>query len=92
MSIMIRRKELLERWGCSPDVLENMIADGNLHPRNKIMRGVFLLAEVEAIEMEGIDEMPKINTRKLERVIALQQEKIAFLEDKLERLREVLAV
>ncbi len=92
MSVIIRKRELLERWGCSPDVLENMIADGSLHPRNKIMRGAFLLAEVEAIEMEGISEKPKANTRKLERVIALQQEKIAYLEEKLERLKEVLAI
>ena len=92
MSIMIRRKELLERWGCSPDVLESMIADGMLHPRNKIMRGIFLLSEVEAIENEGIGRTPMQDARKLEHVIVLQQEKIAFLEAKIAQLREVLAV
>lgn len=92
MKTVIRRRELLERWGCSPDVLESMITDGTLHPRNKIMRGTFLLSEVEAIENEGIETAPMQDARKLERVIALQQEKIAFLEGKIAQLREVLAV
>ena len=92
MRTVIRKRDLLERWGCSPEVLENMIADGTLHPRNKIMRGMFLLSEVEAIENDGIERSPMQDARKLEHVIVLQQEKIAFLEAKIAQIREVLTV
>ncbi len=92
MKIMLKKKEVAERWGISTDVIDGMVQRGTLHPRNEIARGLFLLSEVEAIENAGIHLDITSDMKRLEKTIKLQQQKISFLEGKLDRLKEVLAV
>ncbi len=92
MKTMMKRKEVTERWGVSDDVILGMINRGVLHPRNEIARGMFLVAEIEAIENAGIHIDVISNIKRMERTIELQKQKISFLEGKLNQLREVLAV
>lgn len=92
MKIMLKKKEVAERWGISVDVIDGMVQRGTLHPRNEIARGLFLLSEVEAIENAGIRLDVTSDMKRMERTIELQKQKISFLEGKLNQLREVLAV
>lgn len=92
MKTMMRKKEVAERWGISTDVIDGMVQRGTLHPRNEIARGLFLLSEVEAIEQAGIKLDITSDVKRMEKTIKLQQQKISFLEGKLNQLREVLAV